>query len=389
MTPITPLETSTARRLQDLIADGTYAVGSALPAERELAAQLGVSRGVVRRGIELLASEGWLQVRPRCRPVVADRGPRLRALSSTEPWHVAVWLWPSASEYAASQILTGLQRGLAERPDLKLVIGGATGDNWDQMVASERRFLQELVDDPTLAGVVMWYVGGETNRDVLTEVLNGPAPVVFVDRTAPEGLTADHVGTDNEGSAEMVVRHLIDLGHRRIGCICNLDHASTVEERVSGWRRALNDAGIEIEPDWLQRGEGLSQDVSFRELAEHALRPLLTGPEPVSAIFTVNDSLALSVYDLLRSWNVAIPESLSLAGFDGLLRWMPGGGHLTTAVQDFRRIGEVAARLVIERTQERAPGAAKHVLLPAPLSLHGSTSMARQAVPFLLQEASS
>jgi DNA-binding LacI/PurR family transcriptional regulator len=169
-------------------------------------------------------------------------------------------------------------------------------------------------------------------------------------------------------------------GHHDIVCLCNLDDASTVLERVAGYRDAFAECGFAVREDRIVRNE-LDPGESERDGMERLLLRLdQTEPKP-TAFFCINDQLALLAHDVLESWGRVIPRDVSLIGFDGMLRWLPGGGNITTMVQDFERVGEQAARLLLERIDAgEPPRAYRHILLDAPLSLHGSAAPPRELV---------
>jgi DNA-binding LacI/PurR family transcriptional regulator len=70
---------------------------------------------------------------------------------------------------------------------------------------------------------------------------------------------------------------------------------------------------------------------------------------------------------------VRIPEEIAVAGFDGIERWMPGSPFLTTALQPFERLGGRAVDLLLQRIETGPAAAYQHILLDAPISIHGST----------------
>jgi LacI family transcriptional regulator len=115
-------------------------------------------------------------------------------------------------------------------------------------------------------------------------------------------------------------------------------------------------------PDWIQRVA-----VDEPSGVKGALDALLSLTQPPTAIFCINDHLGLQVYEELGFRGLRIPGDISLVGFDGLLRWLPGGGYLTTASQDFERMGQLAAELAIERIAGGKPNAYRHYLLDAPI----------------------
>jgi len=107
---------------------------------------------------------------------------------------------------------------------------------------------------------------------------------------------------------------------------------------------------------------------------DRVIASLMRLDQPPTAIFAVNDTLALHAMDALSRLNVRVPEQVSVFGFDGLLRWVPGGGTLSTVYQNFSRIGEIAAELLFERIQKGDSNTHRHVLLEAPLAIAGSTA---------------
>src|SRR5579862_3728545 len=243
-----PLVTAVAAKLADMIRSQTFPDGKGLPSERRLSMDLEVSRGVVRAAIKELAELGLVESKPRCRPVV--RVSRSRPVVGRR--HIGIWLWPNTADYAAASILKGIQRSHLGS-DVRLVIGHAAGRDWESRWESEARFLRTLAEDPEEAGAIVWYLGGERNLADLRRVRDAGVPIVFIDRLPPKAFVADYVGTNNQWAAETGVRHLIELGHRRVALVTNLDQVSSVFQREQGYRAALDAAGIRFDPCLVQR----------------------------------------------------------------------------------------------------------------------------------------
>ena len=324
-----PLVASVTAKLTEMIRTRALPEGSGLPSERHLAAALSVSRGVVRAAIRELTDDGLLVSKPNCRPVVRQSWSKV----PTGRRQIGIWLWPNAADYASASLLKGIQSANID-PDVRLVVANAPNGAWSAILESEAKFLRSLTEDSDDAGAIIWYLGRERNLDALREVRANHVPIVFLDRLPPAGFPADFVGTLNTVSAQKGVQHLIELGHRRIGLLSNMDDASSVGERETGYQRAMRDAGIAIQEGWIQR-----ETIDHPESIEWALDNYLNHAEPPTAVFCINDQLGLQLYEAAQSRNVAVPDDLSIVGFDGLLRWVPGGGYLTTLCQDFERIG--------------------------------------------------
>ncbi len=353
--------------LSERIRTGELAPGRGLPSERQLSEDLSVSRMVVRAALQELQRQGLIECKPRCRPTVVASKP-IRRSSQSAIRYVAVWLWPSAGDFCSASILRGLQR--VELPgNLRLVVANAVGDDLDARKASEARFLDELSKDGEAAGAVIWYVGGQQNLDALTRARSSGVPIVFLDRLPPTPIEADFVGTDNAGSARRAVEHLTALGHRRIALITNIDKVSSVLAREIGYRKALADAGIEFDPTLVGEVEN-----DEPEGATEVVDRLLSLTDPPTAIFGINDLIALQVHGALSSRKIEVPRQMSVLGFDGLLRWIPGGGYLSSACQDFEGIGQTAIEMLLDRIEGNSPSAHRHVLFDAPVRTNASTA---------------
>lgn len=359
-----PMAVSAAASIRIHIEDGTFEPGKPLPSERALSERYGVSRALVREAVGLLNAQGVIHSEPNCRPIVRSKPIRAGR-------HVGVWLWPQAEDYMASSTFRGIQRRVTGS-DLKLVIAATPDGPWDAVVEAERKFLEEMAHDEHAAGAIIWYLGGEKNLDALKAVRETGLPIIFVDRKPPEGMEADYVGTDNSRSAYRGVNYLVQLGHRRIACVTNSDRASSVEERIQGYRRALNDARLPFDPDLfieMNPGEGM-----WPVHAERTIDTLMSRADRPTAVFVINDVTALYLLEAAKAHGVRVPEDLAIMGFDGVLDWVPGGGPITTLVQDFGRMGEIAVELLLERFDRPNSPVYRHVLIDAPLSLRSSTA---------------
>lgn len=370
MRSASPLAQAVAKRLRTEILEGRLSSGRALPSERELADQNSVSRTVVRAALSLLVREGLITAGGGGRPVIAERPTNVRSTRSRD---VGVWLWPFTDEFAASSILRGIQHGL-EGSGARLVVGSARLGSWESTLESEAKFLHDLANDEQAIGAILWYLGGEKNLPVLLEAKNRGLQLVFVDRRPPAGIEGDFVGTENRGSAQRAVAHLVELGHRRIACVKNNDPVSSVADRVAGYKRALGEAGLNVHENHILKFAPHAGEADLAAMLRLAKRIADLG---CTAVFAVNDSVALLLLDAFQQLGITVPAQMSVVGFDGLLRWVPGGGTLTTAVQDFNRVGEYAAELFFDRVRHEANPSYRHILIEAPLMVAGTTAAVR------------
>ncbi|MDW8289536.1 MAG: GntR family transcriptional regulator [Armatimonadota bacterium] len=372
---VSPSVVVIANTLRERVLSGEYRENSWLPTERDLAEEFGVSRTIVRHAIEELERQGLIVRSPRCRPIV-KRNSASSSPSERRRLTLGLWLWPSATFPGASAILRGIYKTL-DANRYRLVVESPVDTNWHAVVQSEAQFLERITRDQDVAGAILWYLGGEANLPALQRARAAGIPLVFLDRRPPEGFPADYVGVDNRHAAAQIVHHLLSRGHRYIAHITNIDNASTVHERLQGYRDALLEAGIPFRAELVLTETGVPE-VGYQSVYDSLAAQLMELPGPPTAVFCVNDTLALRLVDALRARGVRVPEDLAVAGFDGLERWLPGSPFLTTANQPFERIGEWAARLLLQRMEQGDNGTYQHVLLEATIGIHASTRHPRR-----------
>jgi LacI family transcriptional regulator len=207
-------------------------------------------------------------------------------------------------------------------------------------------------------------------------------PIVAVDRTVA-GLSCDFVTSENYAGAYAAVKHLVELGHRRIVFLSHpLLHVTTVAERWRGYQDALSESGLRIWDPWLVGSSDretntriVARDIGdARRQGVQKIARLLQSAQPPTAIFAVNDSMTIQALKAARTLGLSVPEDLSLAGFDDetmitALFDLP----LTTVAQDVAYLGERAAELLIERVQGYS-GPPRREMLRTELRVRDSTA---------------
>ncbi|MFD7883492.1 LacI family DNA-binding transcriptional regulator [Streptomyces bauhiniae] len=200
---------------------------------------------------------------------------------------------------------------------------------------------------------------GDDHRYLEPEIRAGVA-TVFVDRPAG-GIDADVVLSDNFGGARDGVAHLIAHGHRRIGFIGDMPRIHTAAERLRGYRAAMEDAGIPVAEGWMSLG------ATDPERVRRATEEMLAGPDPVTAVFTGNNRVTVTVIRVLAEYD----RPVALVGFDDfeladLLQ--PG---VTVVAQDAAALGRTAADRLFQRL-DGALGTPERLELPTRLITRGS-----------------
>ena len=191
-------------------------------------------------------------------------------------------------------------------------------------------------------------------------------PVVELDRVSghPQSTT---VTVDNLGGAQAATRHLIDLGHRRIGMIVGEQNISTAVERRQGFLQALAEAGISARPDWLISGHHREED------GHRAARQLLASPDRPSALFIGNNEMTVGAVLAARELNLRIPEDLSIVGFDDS-RWAQTMfPPLTVVAQPAYELGTLACEHLVRQFAAGRGRSPARVQLPTELIVRYST----------------
>ena len=197
--------------------------------------------------------------------------------------------------------------------------------------------------------------------------------VVCVDRVPPNW-NGDSVTVDNVGGACDATSYLIKLGHRRLAAITGPPDLTNSQDRLTGFKHALRDAGLEASPGYLQ-------DTTFDREGGYAKAKILLRllPRP-TAILACNDMIALGALMAIRDENLRCPQDVSLIGFDGLYLTEMTAPQLSSVYQPSYQLGAMAAQLALDRVvQKSAP--ARKVVLKTELKIRESVMPPPQTEP--------
>jgi DNA-binding LacI/PurR family transcriptional regulator len=190
--------------------------------------------------------------------------------------------------------------------------------------------------------------------------------VVCVDRL-PKDWNGDSVTADNETGSYEATKFLLRQGHRRFAIITGPRRLTNAHERLKGFKRALHEAKIHLDPEYIQ-------ETSFDQHGGHAKTKLLLRmvPRP-SVIFAGNDMIAFGALLAFREAGLHCPEEISLMGFDNLDLAEMTSPPLTSVSQSGYQMGCAAARLLVERVKGDN-GPPKHVVIDTALKIRDSVA---------------
>jgi LacI family transcriptional regulator len=208
------------------------------------------------------------------------------------------------------------------------------------------------IDDPTYQRKL---------RRVLADYRRQGGVVV---QLAPAAVPARRIEPDNRGGSEMVVRHLAELGHRRIGYVSGPAHIRTSAIRLEGFRAGLAAAGLRANDRFIACGE-FSVGGGAKAAAE-----LVSGGLNLTAIVAANDITAFGVLDELDRRGIRVPEDISVAGFDDIEAASLVRPRLTTARIPIAELGRAGAEMAQALLAGKRP---RSVVLPAELVVRDST----------------
>ncbi|MFI8947145.1 LacI family DNA-binding transcriptional regulator [Streptomyces sp. NPDC053750] len=174
-------------------------------------------------------------------------------------------------------------------------------------------------------------------------------PFVLIDPAVepPPGVVS--VGAANWQGGVTATEHLLRLGHERIAVVAGQRRRPDSGARVAGYRSALTSAGVRHRPEYV-RHAGFDRAESRRRMRE-----LLDLPVPPTAVFVCSDAMALGVYEVLAERGVAVPDDMSVVGFDDLpeARWVTPA--LTTVRQPLSEMAATALRLLLRMMDGHHP----------------------------------
>jgi DNA-binding LacI/PurR family transcriptional regulator len=167
-------------------------------------------------------------------------------------------------------------------------------------------------------------------------------PFVVVDTDSATSAAVPTVGSNNWNGGLIAVRHLLELGHRRVAVISGPADVLCSQARVAGFRSAHDEAGLAVDPDLVRYG-AFSAQTGY----EHAMT-LLTRPDRPTAIFAGSDIQAMGVLRAARQCGLDVPGELSVVGYDNLPMAAWTGPSLTTVNQPLRDMAGTAARMLLD-----------------------------------------
>ncbi len=259
---------------------------------------------------------------------------------------------PNIGNYFFSELSKNVERELDQRK-YSLLFGNTMGTSEKDLNYLEL-FINKGVD-----GIIFVHSSRSNSENYAARfeeiVQNAHIPIVQMDRVIFQGNTCS-VSVDQEMGGYLATRHLISLGHKRIGCITAEPTLDNVKKRLNGYKAALSEAGIEFDPSIIRSG-----NFSIRTGAEQIL-PLLESN--ITAVFAFNDLIGVGAYQACRKQGVRVPEDISIVGYDDIILSEILDAPLTTIHQPIEIIARETVNLLFSLLDTEEQYVKKIVLQP-------------------------
>lgn len=321
---------------------------SGTPTMRDVARLAGVSQSTVSRVLsETVTSPVPIseETRQRVLSVVEELGyqPNMiaRSLRTQRTQMIAVMIGDISNAFY-HPIVRAVQ-DYARSRDYDVLIS-----NGDHLYENEARFLQTVLRRP-VDGVIM--APHRLTADDLDRFMRrSHIPVVSLGAQTKHPMI-DVVGGTSEPATYEAIRWLIqEKGHHRIGFIGVVDDMPPGPARLRGYERAMSDAGLEIEPGFVQKVEFTTEG------GRRAMAAFLQQENPPSAVFACNSLMAIGAIQVAQEQGYNVPDDVSVMGFDDIPENVIVHPRLTIIARDLQTIGRQVVEILFERIDGRVVG---------------------------------
>ncbi len=303
----------------------------------DIAKQVGVSRSTVSRVVNNHPNVSP-DVRKRVQKAIHSTGfhpnAAARSLASQRSHVIGLVLPRSASSFFTDPYFPQLTQGIAygcNNSDLTLSLF-LVGNKEDEEKITPRISRRGLLD-----GVLIQ--SGEPEDKIIEHLTRSSIPSVNLGRPH-EASGISYIDVDNVDAAYKATRHLISLGHTRIGTITGGMHSTVSIDRRDGYVKALRGAGLDVD-------ESLIAEGNFSEISGYiGMKKILLGNP--QAVFTASDIMAVGAIRAIQEAGLRVPEDIAIVGFDDLPMQHLTKILLTTIRQPIMKFGVKAVELLLD-----------------------------------------
>lgn len=344
--------------LKRMILDGDIQAGDRLPSENELSERYSISRHTVRKALAILQNEGY---------IYAEHGKGTfcsELVRHTKTSRNIAVVTTYLSDYIFPKVVQGIDSVMTEKGYSILL------KNTRNSRKAEARCLEELLQKD-IEGLIIEPSKSEIfckHISLYERLEQFGIPYVFIQASLEQMKDKPQVKMDDCKGGYLVTNYLISLGHRNILGVFKADDTQGVE-RHRGYVQALQEAEILYNPDniiWFH-----TEDRAIKPFA--SLQEMIRRGFPFDAVVCYNDQIAVEIIKALEECQLNVPEQISVTGYDNSFIAENSRIKLTTIAHPQEKLGEMAARLLLELIQNpNAEIAEKKVLIEPELIVRES-----------------
>ncbi len=322
--------------LKEQILQGVFKADDKIPTEEELVQLTGLARATVRQAIQNLTNMGYLIRKKGLGTFVTI--PQI----NPDKQIIIGLIVPDIRSGYAPELARGAEDEAA-RGKHSLILCSS-----DDLYIKADFHANRLIEN-SVSGVIFVPTSSSDNKNrlIIQKFQEKNIHVVLADRTIPN-LEIDHVTSDNFEGAYNLTNYLVKKGHKKIAFIYS-NIFSTEKLRFNGYKKAIEDNGIQFDPTMVVSHSGPYNEEQFSKYAQ----ALLKQRKRITAIFAGHDRIALTFYHVARDMGLSFPEDMSIVGYDDLdFETL----SLTTMHQPIYEIGVESVKLINSRINNEKNG---------------------------------
>ncbi len=311
-----------------------------LPTIKDIAIELGVSISTVSRALR-----GQPDVNAETRKAVLELSERLdyqpnkAALSLLKKNTSTIGVVVPNLDYFFATAIGGIDEAALEAGYTVMVC--QSNESYGREMINIKRLLESRVD-----GFIISVSSETIVTDHFKKIQDKGMPLVFFDRDAPD-LKAPKILLNNFEGGYKATRHLIEKGYSKIAFLGGPEKMSISRQRYEGYKAALQEAGIKLNPKWVEHGD-FNQDFAYVNTEE-----LLKAKHKPDAIFAMSDRLAIGAMECIKKFGLKMPDDIGLIGFNNEPISKLLSPTISTIDQPAFEMGKKAARMFIQLINNR------------------------------------
>jgi DNA-binding LacI/PurR family transcriptional regulator len=275
-----------------------------------------------------------------------------RSLANKSSQAIGVIIPRSADKAFQNPFFPEVVRGIskiAHEKEFALYI--STGSTEEELYEDVLR----MVNGRRVDGIILLY--SRVNDKITAFLQQQKFPFVIIGKPASDGNSITHVDNDNIKAAEDVTNLLLQLGHERIAFVGGNEDLVVTEDRLSGYKLALNKEGLQFGDEYIIHEEFLLEG------GQEAITKLMSLPAPPTALVAADDLMAFGMLKTLGEMGISVPEDISIVSFNNIMLTEVSRPTISTVDINIYQLGFQAAKCLLEKI-ENADEPAKRIIVP-------------------------